>query len=170
CSGRVEAHHSQQWRTVCDDGWDPRDAEVACRQLGCKVALSAPGSAQVAVAALGSAHFGQGRHPVWLDEVNFTGTQFGLSEFGYKPKGVHKCHHREDAGVVCSGSRSSAGVVCSGPAPQGDHSLYLCISGPTKVRLVNGSSCCSGRVEVLHNQRWGSVCDDSWDLDDVQVV
>ena len=33
-SGRVEFCFGGQWRTVCYDGWDVREAEVVCRQLG----------------------------------------------------------------------------------------------------------------------------------------
>nr|XP_047911199.1 deleted in malignant brain tumors 1 protein-like isoform X5 [Anser cygnoides] len=139
CAGRVEVFHREQWGTVCDDSWEFPDAAVVCRQLDCGVVISAPRRA----------YFGQGRGPIWLDDVNCTGTEAALSECKLKGWGVHGCDHDEDASVVCSGS---------GISDLGD------------LRLVNGSDKCSGRLEVFHDQRWGTVCADGWDLAEAHVV
>ncbi|NXJ86617.1 DMBT1 protein, partial [Trogon melanurus] len=93
------------------------------------------------------AHFGRGLGPIWLDNVMCTGTEAALSECRAKAWGLHGCQHAEDASVVCSG-----------------------IADLGNLRLVNGSDPCSGRVEVFHNQSWGGICTDGWDLAEAHVV
>ena len=48
------------------------------------------------------------------------------------------------------------------------HSGY--ISSLDTVRLINGNRSCEGRVEVCHDDQWGTVCDDFWGLNDARVT
>uniref|UniRef100_A0A7N4NRK3 Soluble scavenger receptor cysteine-rich domain-containing protein SSC5D n=1 Tax=Sarcophilus harrisii TaxID=9305 RepID=A0A7N4NRK3_SARHA len=147
CAGRLEVWHGGHWGTVCDDGWDLRDAAVACRELGCGGALAAPGGA----------FFGEGAGPILLDDLRCKGNETSLGLCPARPWGQHDCHHREDAGAVCDGETSSA-------SPPGQ------TNGAPRLRLVSGPGRCAGRLEAWYGGRWGTVCDDGWDVRDAAVA
>lgn len=107
CTGRLEVFYNGTWGTVCDDHWDLAGARVVCRQLGCGMALAAPGGAR----------YGGGEDPIWLDNVRCSGVEDALSQCPARPWGDNNCAHGEDASVVCSGEErapAAARVSCWG--------------------------------------------------------
>ena len=90
-SGRVEYCYNGIFGTICDDEWSLQDANVACRQLGF----------QGARRAYGSAYFGPGTGPIWLDNLQCTDTESRLEDCPNKGWRVNDCTHDNDAGVEC---------------------------------------------------------------------
>ncbi|CAM4456964.1 unnamed protein product, partial [Caretta caretta] len=92
----------------------------------------------------GGAHFGEGHGPIWTEAFRCTGNE---SHHAYCPRISHisqSCSHANDAGAICSGH--------------------------TGFRLVNGSTACSGRVEIQVLGAWVTLCDSRWDLPDANVL
>ena len=100
--GRVEVHHNGVWGTVCDDGWDLREAEVICTELGFGEA----------VAAIPSAFYGQGSGWILLDDVNCIGTEENIADCLHSGWGSHNCINEKDASVNCSAGECK--LACTG--------------------------------------------------------
>lgn len=81
-----------QWGTVCDDKFDLNDAHTICRYLGYSKAL------QYYIKAL---RFGQGRGPIWFDNMQCRGNEYTPFFCPKNKIGSHNCRHNEDVGVVC---------------------------------------------------------------------
>ncbi|KAJ8370119.1 hypothetical protein SKAU_G00101470 [Synaphobranchus kaupii] len=97
CSGRVEVYRSRQWGTVCGYGWDLRDANVVCRELGCGWATGTPRNGL----------FGRGRGVIWLTNIQCSGEEEELAQCRVRSiwsrlEDSH-CSHHDDAAAECSG-------------------------------------------------------------------
>nr|XP_039256746.1 deleted in malignant brain tumors 1 protein-like [Styela clava] len=232
--GSVEIYHGGIWGTICDDGWDIKDAEVVCRMMGFPEAKSAPVRA----------YYGKGIGQIWLSSVSCSGDEQRLENCNHGSWGSHHCSHDEDASVHClptvrladgqlnkgrveifhagawgticdfSWDIEDARVVCrtlkfpgvisalknayygegtgqiwlnnvncdgnedsldqclhnswgSHSCSHGDDAAVECLS---TVRIVDGNVINEGRVEIYHEGIWGTICDDSWGINDAKVV
>jgi len=144
--GRLEVFHANQWGTVCDNGFSDAAARVVCYSLGFgyvgrKVNISL---------------FGMGDGLIWLDSVNCNGNEQYIGECSHGNWMLQSCRHHQDVAVSCIDNPPAVNVTdLTTPA--------------TRVRLVGGSSS-RGRLEVLHNGVWGTVCDDYFTYREGRVV
>ncbi|KAG3292461.1 antigen WC1.1-like [Ictidomys tridecemlineatus] len=165
CEGQVEMKTSGGWRTLCASNWNMANANVVCRQLGCGVATSTPKGE----------YFVEGEDEIWRDRFHCSGSESFLWNCPVTALGVPACAHGNTASVVCSGNQTQLLLQSndswsdpSGSATSEGHAANC--SDSRQLRLVDGGSHCAGRVEILQQGSWGSICDDSWDLSDAHVV
>ena len=100
--GRLEFYYVHEWGTVCDDGWGPPDAGVACRQMGF-----------VGVSDSDSSQFGSGSFfkTIWLDDVACNGSESRLIDCSHAGIGNEDCFHSEDVGIVCTNGETGMVLV-----------------------------------------------------------
>uniref|UniRef100_W5MMB3 Si:dkey-21h14.12 n=1 Tax=Lepisosteus oculatus TaxID=7918 RepID=W5MMB3_LEPOC len=146
CSGQVELFYNGSWGSVCFNDMTDLAATVICHQLGCGDGAGIRETASRLTDV-----------PRWLDRVQCEVQDFSLWQCRSSPWDPDHCWSTEVAEVTCSGQRSRE----LGGAMRQEHCSGLRLVGPSN---------CSGRVEVRFEGSWGTVCDDSWDLQDAQVV
>ncbi|XP_029315854.1 lysyl oxidase homolog 3B isoform X1 [Cottoperca gobio] len=194
--GVLEVKYKDGWAQICDLGWTIKNTHVVCGMLGFpherkvnknfykrlkkraaekvsrpKVNVSA-GGRQTSKAKANSKSKQSPAKRLYLERqknhfhvhsVACTGTEIHLAACPLE-------FSKRNATSTCEGGM--AAVVSCMPGP-----LFIQSSGLKKkpkisnnVRLKGGARVGEGRVEVLKDNEWGTVCDDRWNLQSASVV
>ncbi|XP_030058770.1 lysyl oxidase homolog 4 isoform X2 [Microcaecilia unicolor] len=170
--GIVEIKYKGRWRQVCEDGWTANNSRVLCGMLGF------PGDVQ---------HNDKFYRKLWNLKMKDPQSRLKIAT-KKKMFWIHK--------VSCSGNEPHL-ANCKIQVPPGKlkpcssngmHAIVRCVAGPQfinghrsnfrkafrseepLVRLRAGAHSGEGRVEVLKNGKWGTICDDKWNLLSASVV
>ncbi|XP_006812832.2 scavenger receptor cysteine-rich domain superfamily protein-like, partial [Saccoglossus kowalevskii] len=194
--GRVEVYTQGRWGTICSEQWDIQDAIVLCRELGFSTGASSARDPDVtdlatgdiwmwdtecdgsedsifyclsgkpigsppstcthstdasvicicfegAVRPLYSAFYGVSVGDIRPYQMNCLGTEYSIADCPLQNVNSSTCDHSKDASVICQ---------------------------TQSVHLVGGHTPYEGRVEYFDSGEWRSVCNNGWDINDIEVV
>ncbi|XP_030575070.1 lysyl oxidase homolog 3B isoform X4 [Archocentrus centrarchus] len=154
--GVVEVKHKDGWAQICDVGWTVKNTRVVCGMLGF------PHERKVN-RNFYKLYLERQKNYFFLHSVACTGTEVHLAacplEFN-KPNTTSSCPGGTAAVVSCM----------PGPLFMQNSGLKKKLKISSNVRLKGGARVGEGRVEVLKDNEWGTVCDDRWNLQSASVV
>ncbi|XP_035653230.1 lysyl oxidase homolog 2A-like [Oncorhynchus keta] len=158
--GYLEVKDGGKWRQICDEEWTEMNNRVICGMYGFPGEKGYNTKVYKLLAKRRKKNY-------WDFGVNCTGNEASLHgcKLGHKVelKGNTTCEKGMPVVVSCVPGRAFAPSYT-----QGFSKAYR-VEQPL-VRLRGGANTGDGRVEVLKNGKWGTVCDDSWNLKAASVV
>ncbi|XP_063295423.1 scavenger receptor cysteine-rich type 1 protein M130-like [Pelobates fuscus] len=155
CEGRLEVYYNGTWGSVCNNGvyTGSISVSVICSHLGC----GSSGSSEDRF------RYGIGNKPYWLDGIECRKNDRSLWQCPSNPWSQESCIVSEIAQIKCDRIPENEPEVIHCPSSENCTDM-------DRVRLMGGQDNCSGRVEIFFQGVWGTVCDDSWDMKDAEVV
>ncbi|XP_056266270.1 lysyl oxidase homolog 4-like isoform X2 [Pseudoliparis swirei] len=167
--GVLEVKHAGRWRHVCNRGWDLSSSRVVCGMLGFP---DAEVFDQNAYRKLWDSKMADpssrlrtqsSKKGYWVEKVQCQGVEVSLAQCQVQlslPRSDVPCRDSMYVAVRCvPGSQFTR--FGRAPAPPAVAPV---------VRLKAGPRIGEGRVEVLKEGKWGTVCDHLWDLAAASVV
>ncbi|XP_011489094.1 lysyl oxidase homolog 3 isoform X3 [Oryzias latipes] len=171
--GVVEVKHRNGWAHVCDLGWTVQNTRVICGMLGFpherKVNKNFYKQRSKAKANSVQSRPGQRlylerqKNQILVHSVSCTGTEVHLAACPLE-------YSKPNSTSFCLGGMPAVVSCMPGPLFLQNSSIKKKVKVSTNVRLKGGSKVGEGRVEVLKDRDWGTVCDDRWNLQSASVV
>ncbi|CAH2299027.1 lysyl oxidase homolog 3 isoform X1 [Pelobates cultripes] len=157
--GILEVKHKDSWEQVCDAGWTVKNSRVVCGMLGFP-------SDKKLNKNFYKLYLERQKPAFRLHSVQCTGSEVHLSlcpmDF-YKVNSSSTCDGSPVV-VSCSMGHAISSSLLSNKKKK------VTVQREETIRLKGGSRPGEGRVEILKNGQWGTVCDDRWDLQAASVV
>ncbi|XP_035814091.1 lysyl oxidase homolog 3B isoform X2 [Amphiprion ocellaris] len=195
--GVVEVKYKDGWAQICDIGWTIKNTRVVCGMLGFpherkvnknfykrlkkraaekvprpKVNVSAGGrQTSKAKANSKSKQSSPGKRLYLERQKNY----FHIHSVACLGTEVHLAacpleFSKPNATSACTGGMPAVVSCMPGPLFMQNSGLKKKLKISSNVRLKGGSRVGEGRVEVLKDNEWGTVCDDRWNLQSASVV
>ncbi|XP_064304751.1 lysyl oxidase homolog 3 isoform X2 [Phalacrocorax carbo] len=177
--GIVEVRYKDGWAQICDEGWDSQNSRVVCGMMGFpaekkvnrnfyKQAKSQPKQKRREDIGSKKRLFSERQQLNYrLHSVSCTGTEVHLSMCTFE-------FYRGNASAACGAGMPAVVSCVPGPlfATGNAHKKKQRQQqqGQPRIRLKGGAKVGEGRVEVLKNSEWGTICDDRWNLLSASVV
>ncbi|KAG7476307.1 hypothetical protein MATL_G00081520 [Megalops atlanticus] len=158
--GYVEVKDGGKWRQICNEEWTLMNSRVICGMFGF------PGEKRHNPRVY-KIYAQRRKISYWGHSVNCTGNEAHLSACRLgntlPRKGNNSCPQGTPTVVSCIPGRAFAPTPLTGfrKAYRPEQPL---------VRLRGGAMVGEGRVEVLKNGQWGTICDDNWNIRAASVV
>ncbi|XP_075034556.1 lysyl oxidase homolog 3 isoform X2 [Mixophyes fleayi] len=181
--GILEIKHRDAWEQVCDEGWSQTNSHVVCGMLGFPSekkfnknfykASQSQDSKKKEPKASNRLYLDKQKPSFRLHSVKCAGTEVHLSlcplEF-YKVNNSVSCQNGAPVVVSCTIGPVFTGSGAPGQTAMKKKKVVQQQQREGIIRLKGGARPGEGRVEILKNGQWGTVCDDRWDLHAASVV
>ncbi|XP_037341794.2 lysyl oxidase homolog 3B isoform X2 [Pungitius pungitius] len=154
--GVVEVKHRDGWAQICDLGWTIKNTHVVCGMLGFPHERKVNKNFYKLYLERQKNHF-------LIHSVACLGTEVHLAACPLE-------FSRPNATSACRGGTAAVVSCMPGPLFMQSNGLKKKPKTSRNVRLKGGARVGEGRVEVLKDSEWGTVCDDRWNLQSASVV